>query len=311
MREDEIPVGRAKDLRGQKFGKLTVLYRVKGSPNNHNPYWRCQCECGKITDVDASHLRRGNIRSCGCLTTAIDIAGQKFGRLTAIAKIGNHIRYGKKGDAIWQCKCECGTIINVSTHNLRSGNTQSCGCLQRELSSESNKKDLTGQRFGKLVALEPTEERQGRFIKWKCRCECGTITYVASGNLKSGHTQSCGCLYSKGELRIGQLLSEQNIKYQKEKTYDDCRSDFTGALLRYDFYLSEENYLIEFDGEQHYFDNSNKNSIFYDPQRTHLDELKNQYCRDNHIPLIRIPYTELDNLTIDDLKLATTKFRVV
>ncbi len=52
--------------------------------------------------------------------------------------------------------------------------------------------DLAGRRFGHLVALKPTDKRKGGFVVWECRCDCGNITYVPSGSLKSGNTASCG-----------------------------------------------------------------------------------------------------------------------
>lgn len=53
--------------------------------------------------------------------------------------------------------------------------------------------DLTGQRFGRLVALEPTGKKCWESIVWLCRCDCGNKTMVAGRHLRSGHTQSCGC----------------------------------------------------------------------------------------------------------------------
>ena len=56
--------------------------------------------------------------------------------------------------------------------------------------------DLTGQRFGSLVAIEPTDRRRGSHIVWKCQCDCGKATYVATGDLKrhdGKNTVSCGC----------------------------------------------------------------------------------------------------------------------
>lgn len=58
--------------------------------------------------------------------------------------------------------------------------------------SKSFKKDLKGQRFGKLTILEfvPTEDDQSH---WMCRCDCGNITIAKQGHLHSGNTRSCGC----------------------------------------------------------------------------------------------------------------------
>ncbi len=54
--------------------------------------------------------------------------------------------------------------------------------------------DLKNKRFGRLVAIKPTEKRSGSFVVWECVCDCGNTTYAASTNLKQGKTQSCGCL---------------------------------------------------------------------------------------------------------------------
>ena len=64
MYEDEIPLGRAKDLRGQKFGKLTPLYRTFNS--GRDTRWKCQCDCGNITIVATNSLRSGHTKTCGC-----------------------------------------------------------------------------------------------------------------------------------------------------------------------------------------------------------------------------------------------------
>lgn len=58
--------------------------------------------------------------------------------------------------------------------------------------------DLTGQRFGHLVVLEPAERRNGR-TAWRCLCDCGRETVVISSHLRSGHTASCGCMCPGGK----------------------------------------------------------------------------------------------------------------
>ena len=72
------------------------------------------------------------------MTKRIDLTGKTYGRLTVLEYIGN---------AKYKCKCECGKITIANTENLKRGHTKSCGCLKIN--------DLTGQRFGKLVVLEP------------------------------------------------------------------------------------------------------------------------------------------------------------
>lgn len=61
----------------------------------------------------------------------VDLSGQTFNRLTAIKVVGR-----KRGEAVWQCRCQCGNIVNVAGYALRSGDTKSCGCWKLEEISE-------------------------------------------------------------------------------------------------------------------------------------------------------------------------------
>jgi len=57
--------------------------------------------------------------------------------------------------------------------------------------------DLTGRKFGRLVAIRPIKKRCGHYVVWLCSCRCGKNVPVSSGNLSSGNTKSCGCLKSE------------------------------------------------------------------------------------------------------------------
>ena len=58
-------------------------------------------------------------------------------------------------------------------------------------------KDLTGQRFGKLVALRPTDERINGRVVWECQCDCGNTHYAPGRDLVNGRVKSCGCFRSE------------------------------------------------------------------------------------------------------------------
>lgn len=302
MYEDEIPVGKAKDLRGKTYNRLTVLYRVQNNANK-NVKWKCQCECGNIITVESSQLVSGKTKSCGCYKASINkknLIGQKFGRLTVIKDSGQR---NNDRQIMWECKCECGNITLVATKYLTSEKTQSCGCIKTV--------DLTGQRFGKLIAIRPTEKRSGRSIVWECKCECGNLAYISTRNLRCGDTNSCGCLTSKGETAIASILQHNNIVHEVQKTFETCRLPDTNSKARFDFFINNH-YLIEFDGSQHFFANEHFWNTEKNFQKTQeRDKYKNQWCKDNNIPLIRIPYTKLDTLCIEDLLLETTQFRVI
>lgn len=112
-----------------------------------------------------------------------------------------------------------------------------------------------------------------------------------------GGTLSCGCLKSKGEKKVGLLLQKIDIQFKKEKTFNDCVNPKTGHKLRFDFYLPDYNTCIEYDGTTHY---GTTNGGWQTPENfsfiRYSDYIKNQYCENNNIKLIRIPYWDYDNL---------------
>lgn len=66
-------------------------------------------------------------------------------------------------------------------------------------------KDLTGQKFNRLLVLEDSGQRKNRQVVWKCLCDCGNITYVVGQALRDNHTKSCGCL-QKEKAREAQMI---------------------------------------------------------------------------------------------------------
>ena len=92
--------------------------------------------------------------------TKEDLTGQVFGRLTVINQAEDYVNPNTGvHTARWNCCCSCGSqkLITVFGTSLKSGNTKSCGCLQKEKASKINSKDLTGQKFGKLTVIEKSE----------------------------------------------------------------------------------------------------------------------------------------------------------
>lgn len=300
------------DLTGQVFGKLTVIERDMSKPKG-KAYWICRCECGNTKSIVGTDLRSGKTSSCGCKIAEAaknnrrKLEGERFGRLTVIKDSGQR----KSEKVVWECQCDCGQIVFVPTTYLTSGDTKSCGCLQRERTAETARKDLSNERFGSLLALRPTTKRKAGMIVWECQCDCGNIHFASTSDLTTGNVMSCGCTReSRGALKIAQLLRDNNIVFQTEFAFNDCRFLDTNRVARFDFYVNKK-YLIEFDGIQHFKATSGWNTQEkYEYTHEH-DVFKNNYCKQHNIPLIRIPYTQEQKLTIQDLLLETTSFRVV
>ncbi len=99
------------------------------------------------------------------------------------------------------------------------------------------------------------------------------------------------CNSSKGEQLIFNLLNQNSIDFKQQKTFEGLMSE-SGYFLRFDFYLPLSNTLIEYDGVQHFKPVPYWGGVEYLKKIQGADLLKNQYCLENNIPLIRIAYNE-------------------
>jgi len=238
----------------------------------------------------------------------LNLIGQKFGRLTVIKKCDYLINKG----SVWLCECECGNTKEVTAKSLRSGHCKSCGCLKQETDKmpKGNVKDEIGNKYGHLTVIARAgSDKNGQAI-WECECDCPAHTHikVLGGNLRKGHTQSCGCeRRSHGELAVEKILIDNNIPYIQEYSAFKFAN---GNNAKFDFYINNK-YFIEYDGETHYKCNlhgwHNEEQLKAQQER---DMIKNQWCKDNNIPLIRIPYTHLNELCLEDLLLETSTFKI-
>ena len=84
----------------------------------------------------------------------------------------------------------------IPATQVKHGGTRSCGCKAMEHITDLRKQDITGERFGRLTAVRPTEQRDNNgSVIWELRCDCGNLTYKTVNALKSGRVLSCGCKY--------------------------------------------------------------------------------------------------------------------
>lgn len=282
------------EIIGMQFGRWTVLEVIKNYKNDKT-YCKCQCSCEKHTVkmVYKHTLLKGESQSCGCLRRElaqnkyrIDHTGERFGSL-----IIKEMLYGYRNEKTYcRCICDCGKEHMCYLQNLLNGHTTSCGCNSANKCWDGRRNNLVGIKFGNLVVEEMLYGYKNKQTYCRCVCDCGNVTIVHIGNLKSGRSASCGCLEGKsiGERLIKTILTNNNINFIQQKRFDDCKHVLT---LPFDFYLPEYNICIEFDGIQHFQpveffggeDEFEKLKI--------NDVIKTEYCKLNNINLIRLPYT--------------------
>lgn len=124
-----------RELTGQRFGLLSVVGR--GEPVGSRATWRVHCLCGGERTVREDHLLAGRTRSCGCAAVRMrkakmgkrfNLTNQRFGSLLVVWRVESQ-RVGESSHSRWACKCDCGTVVEVSAKALAGGKT-SCGCRE-------------------------------------------------------------------------------------------------------------------------------------------------------------------------------------
>lgn len=156
-----------------------------------------------------------------------ELTGKAYGHLTVLSRAES-----RKGRSCWLCRCECGKEKVVSAHDLKSGRVKSCGCMQYE--HGHNRVDLSGQRFGKLTALYPTEKRDGRgSVIWHCKCDCGHTIELSQAELVYGNRKSCGCMKTENQKKLPARLHRIDGTcleiLERRKHRCDNRSGFRGV----------------------------------------------------------------------------------
>lgn len=182
---------RGKIAIGCRVGHLTVEAETPARKGGY-VVWKCRCDCGGVRELDTRCLHRGRVTDCGCLSKVDpgqrDLTGRRFGRLVCLAPTDSR---SQKGDVIWSCRCDCGSLCDVAGTRLTGGEKKSCGCA-----GHPARKELEGRRFGKLTVIAYAGKRAGMH-RWRCRCDCGGETEVGQTLLQSGKTKSCGCLQTQ------------------------------------------------------------------------------------------------------------------
>ena len=103
------------------------------------------------------------------------------------------------------------------------------------------------------------------------------------------------CRISKGEQFIINWLKQNNISFEKQKTFNNCKRIKT---LKFDFYLPDYNTLIEYDGQQHYIPiRYFGGEISFERQQL-IDRIKTEFAEQNKIRLLRISHKEMSNISI-------------
>lgn len=226
------------------------------------------------------------------------------------------------------CRCKCGNYTTLTYGAFKQETTKSCGCYNKELhkkimseiGKKPSSKDYSNETNLFYDFVKPLDKYKNRSRVWQIRCKsCGALyeevpTMLVSETRRKGNNP-CKCWQktSKGVKKIEHLLEEAKYLYEQEYKFSNCLSP-KGNPMKFDFWVNNS-YLIEYDGEQHFLETEWYGNNCSDSQERLVeqklyDSIKNKWCKENKIPLIRIPYTHYQDLTIEDLIPETSKFLV-
>ncbi|MEX0134930.1 DUF2726 domain-containing protein [Bacillus nitratireducens] len=180
---------------------------------------------------------------------------------------------------------------------------------RREVASKAISKKLKGKISPKRLKASVIKKRMedndmlflGIVVKnhetralYKCK-KCNHESEIRAASL--GVKGCSNCKESKGEKQINDCLESNNLKFKRQFWFDNCRATLP---LPFDFVVFNEDEIIcaiEYDGEQHYKVIPHFGGEAGLQKRKNRDEIKTNYCKENNIPLIRIPYWEFDNIS--------------
>lgn len=144
---------------------------------------------------------------------ALDLAGQKFGKLTVLERIGKNDR----GHYVWRCRCDCGNYVDAVGYAVKNGSWASCGkCGKRPVERSV---DIAGQVVGDYMAVERIGT-YGTSAKWKCVCTtCGSEKEQGAYQFRIGKRASCPVCTAgmkRGEViaRMARIKREQSCKQE-------------------------------------------------------------------------------------------------
>ena len=132
----------------------------------------------------------------------LDKLGSKIGTLTFIdLKKENQRSY-------FLMRCDCGNEwwVRAESPTLKKGKCPVCS------DSKDRYKDLTGQKFSRLIVLKKVGKTKFGALIWRCKCDCGNVVDVVGGSLKNGHTKSCGCIHKEFTSNIGKTVGVKSFE---------------------------------------------------------------------------------------------------
>lgn len=282
---------------GDRLGDWNALYLQKTSTvKNHNHgLFLCPICQQNIFEAEPSRVAHNRVHCCKeCLYNE----KRKYKEGTYVGKYNNILIVKNLPDLkVALCCPICGRkdwIVKTGTiHNLQM--CYDCYRIYRKENFGNGLSYSTGDLVGpfqvKLLSYETTSPHS--YCWFECKsCEAlflSRLDHMIKG-LSSCYCDKCRDK-SSGEKIVQSVLEQRKVKFYCQYSFQDCKNIITGYPLRFDFYLPEYNCCIEYDGRQHFDALEFFGGDDGLKANQYRDKIKDDFCNQNNIILIRIPYT--------------------
>lgn len=264
-------------------------YKLLSEYKNNRDKLTIKCDKGHIYEANWDNYKNKNSRCpyCSGRIITIDYIKEELLKDGTILISKEYVNAHKN----LEVKCpKCNKIYTATWNNLKKG--KRCPhCRHNHTIDIKYIKNFAENEGYKVLS----DTYVNAYKELTFECSHGHVFNLVWCYFQSG-TRCPYCKISKGEEEVSKILLKYNIENEREKTFENCT--YKGKL-RFDFYLPEYNICIEYDGKQHFIpqDFSGHGNSEEEFKETQIrDSIKNQYCKDNNIKLIRIPYFEFENI---------------
>ena len=215
-------------------------------------------------------------------------------RFPTVKLKSKYIRIGVKVDyECTVCGYEWSAIPDTILNNPKSVGCPKCAGRAKVTEEEYKNRVAKANRF-----VEYVSGFNGMLEHAKFKCvKCGFMWETTAASIENG-TTCPKCKMSRGEAAVEAYLNDNHVDYIAQYRFDDCRNE---RQLPFDFYIPSQNMCIEYDGEQHFmpvtFGGVDKDEAIKNFKYCKVnDKIKDNYCEQNNIKLVRIPYTDFKNI---------------
>lgn len=275
---------------------------------HHSKKNNFKCSCGNTFERLFSNVLKNQVFCKECelnrkIMNKNKILKEKFNELNELVKKNNQILLSKLSDytdnkSKMTIVCNCGRLFNPTSNNYKRNHSICRICamknsgIRRRVDIDKIKEEVIKENYTFIDAW---------YIKkygWRMLLSCENDKHrdfeVSWSNFKCGGTRCPTCNLSHGERKISKFLEENNIYYMKEYIIEGLKGS-NGGIMRFDFMIEIDKrmILIEYDGIQHYIQKFGEKEF---RRIQDNDRLKNDYCKNNNINILRIPYWEFDNV---------------